>query len=134
MKRFFILTAILAVLGLSSCEKEPSRVIVGTWEAVTMEVTLGGGINMTVDMADAGMRMMFTFNSDGTGSAYMESEGSGDRAQMEYELFGNVLTMTSEGETSSVPVTIDGKSMTMEISGDFIGEDGSNIKIHFRKV
>ena len=33
--------------------------IVGTWEAVT----LCGGINMTMDMVDVGMRMMFNFNA-----------------------------------------------------------------------
>ena len=48
MKRFFILTAILAVFGLSSCEKEPSI----------------AGIDMTVNMADAGMKLEFTFNED----------------------------------------------------------------------
>lgn len=35
------------------------EMIVGTWEAVT----LCGGINMTMDMVDVGMRMMFNFNA-----------------------------------------------------------------------
>jgi hypothetical protein len=67
MKRFFILTAILAVFGLSSCEKEPSKAIVGTWEAVKMETSIAG-IDMTVNMADAGMKLEFTFNEDGSES------------------------------------------------------------------
>ena len=53
MKRFFLLTALMAVLGLSSCEKEPSVAIIGTWEAVKMEAT-ASGMTMTIDMVEAG--------------------------------------------------------------------------------
>ena len=42
MKRFLILTALMAVLGLTSCEKEPSKAIVGTWEATTVEMNISG--------------------------------------------------------------------------------------------
>ena len=133
MKRFFILTAILAVFGLSSCEKEPSKAIVGTWEAVKMETSIAG-IDMTVNMADAGMKMEFTFNEDGSGSIYIESEGRGERTPFEYSLNGNLLSIISDGETEGVPVSFDKNTMTMELNGDIIGEPNTKVTIHFQKV
>ena len=133
MKRFFILTAILAVFGLSSCEKEPSKAIVGTWEAVEMETSIAG-IDMTVNMADAGMKMEFTFNEDGSGSIYLESEGRGERTPFDYSLNGNLLSIISDGETEGVPVTFDKNTMTMELNGDIIGNENTKVTIHFQKV
>jgi hypothetical protein len=133
MKRLFILTAILAVFGLSSCEKEPSKAIVGTWEAVKMETSIAG-IDMTVNMADAGMKMEFTFNEDGSGSIYLESEGRGERTPFEYSLNGNLLSIISDGETEGVPVSFGKNTMTMELNGDVIGEPNTKVTIHFQKV
>ena len=133
MKRFFILTAILAVFGLSSCEKEPSKAIVGTWEAVKMETSITG-IDMTVNMADAGMKLEFTFNEDGSGSIYLESEGRGERTPFEYSLNGNLLSIISDGETEGVTVSFDKNTMTMELNGDIIGNENTKVTIHFQKV
>ena len=133
MKRFFILTAILAVFGLSSCEKEPSKAIVGTWEAVKMETSIAG-IDMTVNMADAGMKMEFTFNEDGSGSIYLESEGRGERTPFEYSVNGNLLSIISDGETEGVPVSFGKNTMTVELNGDIIGEPNTKVIIHFQKV
>ena len=133
MKRFFILTAILAVFGLSSCEKEPSKAIVGTWEAVKMEASIAG-IDMTVNMAEAGMKMEFTFNEDGSGSIYIESDGRGERTPFEYSLNGNLLSIISDGETEGVPVSFGKNTMTVELNGDIIGEPNTKVTIHFQKV
>ena len=133
MKRFFILTAILAVFGLSSCEKEPSKAIVGTWEAVTMETSIAG-IDLTVNMADAGMKLEFTFNEDGSGSIYLESDGRGERTPFEYSLNGNLLSIISDGETEGVPVSFGKNTMTVELNGDIIGEPNTKVIIHFQKV
>lgn len=133
MKRFFILTAILAVFGLSSCEKEPSKAIVGTWDAVKMETSIAG-IDMTVNMADAGMKLEFTFNEGGSGSIYLESEGRGERTPFEYSLNGNLLSIISDGETEGVPVSFDKNTMTMELNGDIIGMDNTKVTIHFQKI
>ena len=133
MKRFFILTAILAVFGLSSCEKEPSKAIVGTWEAVKMEASIAG-IDMTVNMAEAGMKMEFTFNEDGSGSIYIESDGRGERTPFDYSVNGNLLSITSDGETEGVPVSFGKNTMTVELNGDIIGEPNTKVTIHFQKV
>ena len=133
MKRFFILTAILAVFGLSSCEKEPSKAIVGTWEAVKMEASIAG-IDMTVNMAEAGMKMEFTFNVDGSGSIYIESDGRGERTPFDYSVNGNLLSITSDGEKEGVPVSFGKNTMTVELNGDIIGEPNTKVTIHFQKV
>lgn len=133
MKRLFILTAILAVFGLSSCEKEPSKAIVGTWEAVKMETSITG-IDMTVNMADSGMKLEFTFNEDGSGSIYLESEGRGERTPFEYSLNGNLLSIISDGDTEGVTVSFDKNTMTMELNGDIIGNENTKVTIHFQKV
>ena len=133
MKRFFILTAILAVFGLSSCEKEPSKAIVGTWEAVKMETSIAG-IDMTVNMAEAGMKMEFTFNEDGSGSIYIESDGRGERTPFDYSVNGNLLSIKSDGETEGVPVSFGKNTMTVELNGDIIGEPKTKVTIHFQKV
>ena len=133
MKRFFILTAILAVFGLSSCEKEPSKAIVGTWEAVKMEASIAG-IDMTVNMAEAGMKMEFTFNEDGSGSIYIESDGRGERTPFDYSVNGNLLSIKSDGETEGVPVSFGKNTMTVELNGDIIGEPNTKVTIHFQKV
>ena len=133
MKRFFILTAILAVFGLSSCEKQPSKAIVGTWEAVKMETSIAG-IDMTVNMAEAGMKMEFTFNEDGSGSIYIESDGRGERTPFDYSVNGNLLSIKSDGETEGVPVSFGKNTMTVELNGDIIGEPNTKVTIHFQKV
>lgn len=133
MKRFFILTAILAVFGLSSCEKEPSKAIVGRWEAVKMETSIAG-IDMTVNMAEAGMKMEFTFNEDGSGSIYIESDGRGERTPFDYSVNGNLLSIISDGETEGVPVSFGKNTMTVELNGDIIGEPNTKVTIHFQKV
>lgn len=133
MKRFFILTAILAVFGLSSCEKEPSKAIVGRWEAVKMETSIAG-IDMTVNMAEAGMKMEFTFNEDGSGSIYIESDGRGERTPFDYSVNGNLLSIISDGETEGVPVSFGKNTMTVELNGDIIGEPNTKVIIHFQKV
>ena len=133
MKRFFILTAILAVFGLSSCEKEPSKAIVGTWEAVKMEASIAG-IDMTVNMAEAGMKMEFTFNEDGSGSIYIESDGRGERTPFDYSVNGNLLSIISDGETEGIPVSFGKNTMTVELNGDIIGEPNTKVTIHFQKV
>ena len=97
-----------------------------------MEVSISG-INMTVDFAQTGMRMEFTFNADGTGSMLVESEGESDRATFEYTVNDNILSLSGEGGTEGIPVSFDKKTMVLEMNGDILGEPGSNVKIYFEK-
>lgn len=134
MKKFFILTALLAVFGLTSCEKEPSKAIVGTWEAVKMEATVAG-INMTMDMDEWKMKMEFTFNADGTGSMLVETEGNSEKSTFEYNVNGNLLSLVEGDETSGIPISFDKKTMVAEMSGEIfgLGDNGAKVKVYFEK-
>lgn len=134
MKKFFILTAFLAVFGLTSCEKEPSKAIVGTWEAVKMEATIAG-IDMTMDMSEWKMKMEFTFNADGTGSMLLETEGNSEKSTFEYTVNGNLLSLVEGDETSGIPISFDKKTMVAEMSGEIfgLGDNGAKVKVYFEK-
>lgn len=134
MKRFFILTAILAVFGLTSCEKEPSKAIVGTWKAMKMETAIAG-INMTIDMAEKEMNMEFTFNADGTGSMLVETGGKSDKSTFEYSVNGNLLSLIEGDDTTGIPISFDKKTMVAEMSGEIfgLGSDMAKVKVYFEK-
>ena len=98
-----------------------------------MEASIAG-IDMTVNMAEAGMKMEFTFNEDGSGSIYIESDGRGERTPFDYSVNGNLLSIISDGETEGVPVSFGKNTMTVELNGDIIGEPNTKVTIHFQKV
>ena len=132
MKRLFFLTAILAVLGLSSCEKEPSQKILGTWDAVSIEVNTAG-VNMTIDMSEMNYKVQFTFKADGTGTIYIDSQGENGTEDFVYEISGDNLIMTKDGETITVPFRIEGERLTLEFSEGIDGQGLTQGKIHFQK-
>ena len=132
MKRFFILTAIMAVLGITSCEKEPSKAIIGTWEAVKIEANVLG-VNMNYNMTDLNTRMEITFKKDGTGTIFTESEKKSETTAFEYSVNEDKVSLTENGSTSGIPVSFDKKTMTMELSGERFGLGNTNVKVHFVK-
>jgi len=134
MKRFFILTAILTIFGLTSCEKEPSKAIVGTWKAMKMEATVAG-INMTIDMAEKEMNMEFTFNADGTGSMLVEAGGKSETNTFKYSVNGNLLSLIEGDDTTGIPISFDKKTMVAEMSGEILGLEGdaAKVKVYFEK-
>ena len=134
MKRFFVITAIMAVLGLTSCEKEASKAIVGTWKAMKMEATVAG-INMTIDMAEKEMNMEFTFNADGTGSMLVEAGGKSETNRFEYSVNGNLLSLIEGDDTTGIPISFDKKTMVAEMSGEILGLEGdaAKVKVYFEK-
>ena len=132
MKRLFFLTAILAVLGLYSCEKEPSQKILGTWDAVSIEVNTAG-VNMTIDMSEMNYKVQFTFKADGTGTIYVDFQGEKGTEDFVYEISGDNLIMTKDGETITVPFRIEGERLTLEVSEGIDGQGLTQGKIHFQK-
>ena len=132
MKRFLILTALWAVLGLTSCEKEPSKAIIGSWEAVEIEANVLG-VNVSYNMSDLNTKMVLTFKADGTGTILTESEKRSETTSFDYTVNGDKLSLIEEGETSGIPVTFDNKAMTMELNGERFGLGNTNVKVHFVK-
>lgn len=122
----------MAVLGLTSCEKEPSKAIVGTWEAVSVEMSIEG-ITMEVDLTQLDVSMTFLFKADGTGSSTESTAGESFTVDFEYSVSDSVLSLTMEGETADIPITIDGNNMSMIMDGEILDEPGTSVKINFVK-
>ena len=129
MKRF-ILAAIVALVGLVSCEKELADAIVGTWEATSVEMTVEG-VKLEIDVEDAGLEMSFTFNSNGTASVTEKADGESFTESFDYYVEDGMLYLTAEAETEGLPIEIDGKHMTMIFDGEMLDEPGAKVKIHF---
>ena len=133
MKRFLILTALMAVLGLTSCEKEPSKAIVGTWEATTVEMSISG-MKMEMDITEMGSEMKITFKDNGTATITETSEGESMSMDFSYSVEGNTLILEAEGDLAEIPITIEKDHMTWAMDGEMLDEPGANIVIHFEKI
>lgn len=132
MRRIIILSIITLVSGLTSCQNETINPLSGCWEAKRIEAMIGN-FNMTIDLAEAGMKGEVTFNDDGTGVAYLETNGNGQSIDFTYELNEDVLTYNSEIESGSTPVSIDGNHLTVELNGTLIGQPQAMITVHLEK-
>ena len=133
MKKFLILTALMAVLGLTSCEKEPSKAIVGTWEATTVEMNISG-MKMEMDITEMGSEMKITFKDNGTATITETSEGESMSMDFSYSVEGNTLILEAEGDLAEIPITIEKDHMTWTMDGEMLDEPGANIVIHFEKI
>ena len=133
MKRFLILTALMAVLGLTSCEKEPSKAIVGTWEATTVEMSISG-MKMEMDITEMGSKMKITFKDNGTATITETSEGESISMDFSYSVEGNTLILEAEGDLAEIPITIEKDHMTWTMDGEMLDEPDANIVIHFEKI
>ena len=133
MKRFLILTALMAVLGLTSCEKEPSKAIVGTWEATTVEMSISG-MKIEMDITEMGSEMKITFKDNGTATITETSEGESMNLDFSYSVEGNTLILEAEGDLAEIPITIENDHMTWTMDGEMLDEPGANIVIHFEKI
>ena len=133
MKKFLILTALMAVLGLTSCEKEPSKAIVGTWEATTVEMNISG-MKMEMDITEMGSEMKITFKDNGTATITETSEGESMSMDFSYSVEGNTLILEAEGDLTEIPITIEKDHMTWTMDGEMLDEPGANIVIHFEKI
>lgn len=131
MKKLMIIAAIMALLGLVSCEKLSNNAIVGTWEATTLAYDMGG-MNLSFDLDEVGIEMTMTFKKNGTGEMYMYAEGESENDTFEYTTDGNMLYLTSYGETEAIPYSINKDIMTMTVSGDLLDEEG-DVKLTFKK-
>ena len=131
-KLIITLAAIAAVIGLASCEKDPSKAIIGTWEATTVEMTIES-MKMEMDIAEMGTNLSFTFRKDGTGVASFAEEGVSEDIELTYSATETMLTVTIQGDTESFPYSIDGTDMTITLDGEILEEPGMKVVIHFVK-
>lgn len=132
MKRFFILTALLSILGLTACEKETADAIIGTWKVVSINMEIGG-LSTELDIEENKLQIEFSFEKDGKGSMHGVVEGEDLTTEFTYTVEGDVLKMVSEGEEISTPITIDGKNMTMVMNGEFLDMESANVTMNLVK-
>ena len=123
----------MAVLGLTSCEKEPSKAIVGTWEATTVEMSISG-MKMEMDITEMGSEMKITFKDNGTATITETSEEESISMDFSYSVEGNTLILEAEGDLAEIPITIEKDHMTWTMDGEMLDEPGANIVIHFEKI
>ena len=134
MKRFIIvLAAVIAAFGFTSCEKEASKAIVGTWEATTVEMQMGP-VTMEMDIAETGSEVKVTFKKDGVATMTETSEGESITMDLSYSVEDNILIMEGDGERTEFPITIEKKHMTWTIDGELLDEPDTKIIVHFEKI
>ncbi|MBE6231630.1 MAG: hypothetical protein E7117_04590 [Bacteroidales bacterium] len=135
MKKFFFITAILAAFTFTSCEKETSKSIVGAWNTVSMTSSYQG-VNVSVNLAEMGLSMIFSFDKNGTGTISTTADGSTTSEPITYIATETTLMMTDQyGEVLSAGLTISGKNMTLSLaSGDMFDEEGGPVTLHLVKM
>jgi len=134
MKRF-ILAAIAVVLGLASCEKDPMNAILGTWEAEKIHMNIEG-LEMSMDIAEmTGGSLEMTFEKNGNVTMTESIEGESYSETFNFTYADNTLTLTYEGDSVSIPVTIAGDVLTMKVTPEIMDEEefDGEIEITFRR-
>ena len=120
MKR--IITALLmAASFLASSCTDDSKDIVGTWYATEMALTIDGK-TATYPMTDYNWELAYLFYEDGSG-AMIESIG-GERTMTEFTwvLNGNDLTISSDGESISLPISLSRNELSIKIDQEINGQ------------
>ncbi len=125
MKRFFLVTFVLALFGFIA-NAQPQGLL-GTWEGTTMEVMVDGEVVMSMDCAAAGIDLKFTFKPNGAAYGEIEIEGERDTQKLTYKVSGTKILVTDEGGDTQ-PFTYSNGKLYMEKE-----EDGMNMRVNFKK-
>ena len=121
MKRFFLVTVVLALFGIAA-NAQPQGLL-GTWKTATMEIIVDGEIIMSTSSQDAGFDMKFVFKQNGI--AY--GEMNGESSNLTYEVSGTRLIMKDEvGESLDVTYSNGKLYFMMKL-------DGIDTRINFKK-
>ena len=132
MKKFFIISVILALFGLTSCQKDEAKAIIGSWRATSVEMDMGG-MNMEMDLSESGIQIDVLFKADGTGTVSGTAEGESISSDFEYSVSDDMLSLLIEDETVSVPIEINGKKMSMKVDGDIFESPAAQVTVNFTK-
>ena len=96
MKRFFLVTFVLALFGFVA-NAQPQGLL-GTWKSTTMEIMADGEVIMSMNCDAAGMDMKFTFKPNGAAYAEVEIEGERREWKFTYKVSGTKILVTDEGD------------------------------------
>lgn len=145
----FLAVAVLAVLtlGITSCQKDPEDLIIGTWNATTAYSTFtitgfgeefDGSSADTITMAEGDYA--YTFNKDNTMTIHVVDEESGTAtdSQATYTINDKTLTITMEGEPQEMTIVeISKKDLVLSYTVSMAQGEGSmtlGTEIHFKKA
>lgn len=104
-----IMAAMVSLFALTSCEKEPTELIVGTWKVVSMSMSYEG-TTMDMDPAEMGVDYTMTFKADGTMTIMVSAE------EREPQTANGTYSVVSNGDTMTLTMTAEGESNTSTIA------------------
>ena len=120
MKRIIAIVLMAASILMASCTDD-SKSIVGTWTGSEI-VLKADGKTISTTLSDYNWEMVYLFYSDGKG-AFIESIG-GERTMSEFTwvLNGNSLTISRDGESEVLPVTLSKKELSITLDQEINGK------------
>jgi hypothetical protein len=138
MKNKAILTIFfLSLFLLNSCEDKKSDKqdpLVGTWEAVSMSVTLDDGTFFYVPITED-FSMTLEIREDGTFTMTQTDEGETDVSSGTWSADNDRINIIEQSGTSTFDYDLDGDTLTFSIT-EFDDDLGGSIlvTIEFRRV
>ena len=120
MKRIITALLMTATLLMTSCTEDSER-IVGTWYASEMSLTVDGK-TITTSLSDYNWEMVYLFYSDGKGAIIESISGVRTMKEFTWVLNGNSLTMTRENESSTIPITLSNKELSIVVDQEVNGK------------
>ncbi len=145
----FLTVAFVAAmtLAVTSCQKDPEDLIIGTWNGTTAYSTftitgfgeeIDGTTADTITMAEGDY--VYTFNKDNTMTIHSVDEESGTAtdSQATYTINDKTLTITMEGEPQEMTIVeISKKDLVLSYTVSMAQGEGSmtlGTEIHFKKA
>lgn len=125
MKKFFLLTVILAFFGLTA-NAQPKNLL-GTWKSTTVDVYAGTEHLMSMNCSAMGMEMSFTFKNGEECLVTIVTEDESETENVTYKVVGTVVILTDQSGEDMPLIYKDGK-LWMEQQ-----EDGMDMRINFEK-
>ena len=145
----FLTVALVAAmtLAVTSCQKDPEDLIIGTWNGTTAYSTftltgfgeeIDGTTADTITMAEGDYA--YTFNKDNTMTIHAvdEESGAAEDTQATYTISDKKLTITMDGEPQEMTIVeISKKDLVLSYTVSMAQGEGSmtlGAEIHFKKA
>lgn len=126
MKRFFLVSIVLALFGIAA-NAQPTG-LVGTWKGTTMDLMQGDLVLMSLECSPQTMQLEFTFKADNTVTGVVVTNGEKEVSPtMGYKVDGNDIIVIDE-DGGMAPFRYENGKLTMRMQ-----QDGVDITIHFQK-
>lgn len=120
--------AVLSVMSMSSCSKDEmnEKKIVGKWQSTSINVKeyVAGKLVSEQSVNCVDFYVGFNFKSDGTGQVIYYEGGESETLQGTWVIMGEKLMLTAAdgGTTTFDLISINGSSMTLELTEEYTEE------------